>query len=137
MSMERWSTYDPTNPVAAARNYKTGLTLAADEVLASTSAVKLRDLGTLQVQAVIDNGAGIAPTSTPVGTWELYGSADGVNFSRDLDATAELAKIAAQGNVLVSSWAKFVNAPGIWVKLVYKRGSGGGAGASCTVNLVV
>lgn len=93
----------------------------------------------LTFTASITNGAGAAPTSTPVGTWTLFFSHDGVEYFQisTADVAAELAFIAAAGNTLVRKAAIIHDPPGRWIRASYTRGSGGGAGTSCTVTLEI
>jgi hypothetical protein len=102
-------------------------TLGASQAESAVQAVALAEDGRLDIQVVIDNGAGAAPTDTPVGTWKLFSSADGSTYSHVLDADETLAKIAPSGNVLVSRWVMLEDVPGTSCKLVYTRTSGGAA----------
>lgn len=129
-------------PMGATRThyteYHNGLDLGASVTAASiTALVELKYQGFLSVQVVIDNGAGAAPSDTPVGLWTLWASTDGVDFSQ-LDAaavTTELAVIAPNGNNVVSECAVFQNCPGRYVKVAYARTSGGGGNTDCHVHL--
>jgi hypothetical protein len=123
--------------IIARRNIRiTALSLAADTTLAATRSVVMQD-GHLSIHVSIDNGAGIAPTDTPVGVWELYTSGDGINFYRLTNAAivAELALIAPNGNNLVNAWAVFSNVPGTAAKLLYNQTSGGGTSAVATIDI--
>lgn len=113
--------------------------LSASEVLANVPFVSLYPNGELSAHVVIDNGAGGAPSDSPVGTWELWTSGDGVNYEQQVDPaiTSELAKIAAVGNAKVTKSANFVGVPGVAAKLVYVRGSGGASSARATISTVV
>ena len=83
--------------------------------------------GELNVQCLIDNGAGLAPTDTPVGVWQLWTDYGGGVFTRQTSTAidAELAKIAPNGNNLVNAAATFPPVPGTNAVLVYVRTSGG------------
>jgi len=118
-------------------NYKTGVSLAADEVIASTPYVSIKHGGTLSIQCVI-HGAALAdaPSNTPVGVFELYTSADGVEYSLVSEAITTLPAIAPNGNNRVSAWANFSNTPGVRAKVRYKRTSGGATLANVTMNVI-
>lgn len=95
--------------------------------------------GHVSFQVTIDNGAGGNPSDTPVGSWKIYATSDGVNFTEVKDASGdteiadELAKIAPNGNTAVSAYAIFDNFPGTAGKIAYVRSSGGGTDASARV----
>lgn len=118
--------------------YHNEINLGADVTEAAiTELVELKYQGFLSAQCIIDNGAGAAPSDTPIGVWRLYGSVDGETFTEIVssDITTELALIAPNGNNVVGAWAVFTNVPGRYVKLAYDRTSGGGGNSSCTVHL--
>jgi hypothetical protein len=102
-----------------------------------TALVELKYQGFLSVQCIIDNGSGGAPTDTPLGTWRLYSSVDGVTFTEltSVAVTTELALIAPNGNNVVGAWAVFTHVPGRYVKIAYSRTSGGGGDTSATLHL--
>jgi hypothetical protein len=81
----------------------------------------------------ITNGAGIAPTSTPVGAWTAEWSWDGVLWFLldDADVATQLGKLAPNGNNIVRRSAKFYGLPGSLLRLTFTRSSGGGAGTAC------
>jgi hypothetical protein len=122
----------------AGGNYKTAVTLAADEVVADLPYVSLRFGGFLAIQGIIHNVSGLAnaPTDTPVGVFELWASADDTNYSLVPDAAVKLANIAPNGNNVVSSWAVFENAPGTRIKVRWNNTSGGAGDSRCTMNIV-
>jgi hypothetical protein len=103
------------------------ITLGASQDISTVKSTSLGSDGRLDVQVVIDNGAGVAPTDTPAGAWQLWSSSDpdGVLWSRVTSADTELAKIAPSGNTLVSAYAVLEDVPGTSFKLVYARTSGG------------
>ena len=111
--------------------------LAADGVVASLGFVRLRYEGNIDIQCVIDNGSGGAPSDSPVGVWELWCSGDGTTFSPYTTSAivTELAKIAPNGNNVVSAYAVIPGVPGLYVKLRYNQTSGGGTNAKATVNI--
>jgi hypothetical protein len=102
------------------------VSLASDGTVADITAAPIRD-GRLSIHAVIHNGAGIAPTDSPVGVWELWVSSDNVTFYQLTSAAivSALAPIAAVGDTLVSEWVIFENTPGKYLKLRYNQTSGG------------
>jgi len=112
-------------------------TLAADETVANLPAVALQIGGHLDIHVSIDNGAGIAPTDTPVGVWELWCSSNGVDFYLYNPAAviSELALIAPNGNNLVDAWAVFANVPGTAVKVRYNASSGGATSARAILQI--
>lgn len=109
------------------------------EALLNTPASEVHERGELSVQCIIDNGAGGAPTDTPVGVWELYCSAT----SKDADyspvvieqLTTALARIAPNGNIRISAWVSLRGVPGKFAKFRYKKGSGGATSTRCTLNV--
>jgi hypothetical protein len=117
--------------------YFDNVALAASTVLADTSEIAIGAEGYVAIQVLIDNGAGGAPTDTPVGVWELHASGDGKRFTPVAYAnlTTELARIAPNGNNLVDAWAIITGLPGCAIKLRYLRTSGGGTNARATVHV--
>lgn len=105
------------------------LFLGSTETLTQTfmPGIGLQKGGEFNAQVLIDNGSGSAPTDNPVGSWQLWSSANGQDFSQVTSPAidAELAKIAPAGNTLVSKWAVFTNVPGTEAKLLYVATSGG------------
>jgi hypothetical protein len=87
--------------------------------------------------ALITNGSGAAPTSTPVGTWALHRSADGVTYYpiENADVVTEMTRMNATGNNLIQKQAIIHDVPGPWIMAAYTRGSGGGAGAVCDISI--
>lgn len=124
--------------MASRRNTKFTLTLGASSVLEQVKATSLGSDGRLDIQVVVDNGAGIAPTDTPAGTWQLWCSSDpdGQIWSRVTSAETELAKVAPVGNTLVSAYAVLEDVPGTQFRLLYVR-TGGGATARARVCVTV
>ncbi len=96
-------------------------------------ALKQEGLRELTLGVVITNGAGIAPTSAPVGTWSGEWSWDGDDWFPldDADVLAQFAKLSATGNNLVRQSAKISGVPGELARFTFTRSSGGGAGAAC------
>lgn len=113
------------------------ITLDADETLANVPAIPLQVGGELGVHVYITNGAGIAPTDSPVGVWEIYLSCDGQNYYRYASTaiTAELANCAATGNNLINAWSVFSQLPGTSAKVIYNATSGGLTSATAFVQL--
>ena len=111
--------------------------LAADGTVADIASFPIRQGGEVSIYCAIDNGAGIAPTDTPVGVWELWVSANGTDFYQITSAAivAELALIAPNGNNLVSAWAVFANVPGYLAKIRYNATSGGATSARATLHI--
>ena len=116
--------------MSSRRNTKfSDLLLGATQLLEQSKSTSLGSDGRLDIQVVIDNGAGAAPTDSPAGAFQLWCSSDpdGVLWSRVTQADAELAKIAPSGNTLVSAYAVLEDVPGTSFKLIYVRSSGGAA----------
>ena len=108
--------------------FRTKLLGASDTQALTPNVVLTRD-GELSVHVQIDNGSGANPSDSPVGTWQLWTSGDGVNYERQTSTAvdAELAKIAPNGNAKVNAAANFVGVPGSVAQLRYAYGSGGAA----------
>lgn len=114
--------------------------LAADSdtvALLGTSSVELQRGGEISIQCVVDNGAGAAPTDTPIGVWELYSSGTGTEYSPvELpQLTAALATIAPSGNVKISRWVTLRGVPGKFAKMRYKATSGGASSSRCFLGI--
>lgn len=125
-------------PMGAERKpykYRDRMVLSADDVVANLTGLPIRYQGYVSIQVFIDNGAGIAPTDSPVGVWELYVSTDGIKYTRLTNSLVdtELAKIAATGNNLIDTFAMFTGVPGTWLKLRYNQTSGGATSARADV----
>jgi hypothetical protein len=97
----------------------------AEPNLTGLASVSVKYSGYVSIQCTIDNGAGGAPSDTPLGSWELYTSADGTNYTKVSEADVELAKIAPNGNNKVDAVACFNGVPGSDFKVRYNRTSGG------------
>jgi hypothetical protein len=112
------------------------LSLAASSTVASTPEISIGPEGYVALQVFIDNGAGAAPSDTPVGVFELHCSGDGTRYTPRTNAAivAELALVAPNGNNVVDAWAVIPGVPGTTVKLRYVRTSGGGTDARATVH---
>lgn len=117
--------------------YSNAAALASDGVVASLGTVSVNYAGHVSIQCRIDNGAGAAPTDTPVGVWELWVSNNGNDYIQFTNAlvVAELAKIAPNGNNLVEAWAVFDGMPGTSFKLRYNATSGGAGNSRATVRI--
>lgn len=116
-----------------------GIALGADSDLDAVAAIEVdREDRYLAVQVIIDNGAGGAPTDLPIGVLELHCTGNGKDYSPVTGTliTAELAKVASNGNVLVSGWAILEGVPGT-AKLKYKRSSGGTIGSGARLRAFV
>ncbi|MDB4989907.1 MAG: hypothetical protein JWN04_5085 [Myxococcaceae bacterium] len=82
----------------------------------------------------VDDGAGGAPSDSPVGTWQLQRSLDGgVTWFRVLDADADLSKAATTGNKVANGMVIFNGLQGENWRLAYVRASGGGGNSRCTI----
>lgn len=123
-------------PMGASRTFSTSY-LNANNLGASitegsiTGMIELKYQGFLSVQCVLTAGG-----TSPIGTWTLWSSTDGVTFSQLSSAavTTEFTSINPAGSSL-SGFATFQNVPGRYVKVAYTRTSGGGSGCSCTLHL--
>jgi len=124
--------------MASRRNTKFTTTLGASTTLDAVKATSLGPDGRLDIQMNIDNGAGLAPTDTPAGSWQLWCTSDpeGALWSRVTSADEELKKIAPNGNALVSAYAVLEDVPGTSFKLLYVR-TGGGAASRARVCVTV
>lgn len=118
--------------------------LTANNLSAATVETTALDIGEergvrLTFTASITDGAGAAPSSAPVGVWTLFFSHDNVEYFliSTTEIANEMAFMNAVGNVLVRKAAIIHDPPGKWIKALYTRGSGGGAGTACTVKLEV
>jgi hypothetical protein len=107
--------------------------------LIATPAAELQRGGECSVQCIIDNGAGGAPTDTPIGTWECYASATGEAYSPVTTPllTTALATIAPNGNVKISAWIILRGVPGKFVKFRYKKGTGGAGSSRVSLSVTV
>lgn len=121
--------------MSSRRNTAFSMPLSASSVLDQVKETSLGPDGRLDLQVVVDNGAGIAPTDTPAGTWQLWCSSDPKRevWSRVTDAETTLAKVAPNGNNLVSAYAVLEDVPGTAFKLLYVRSSGGQTSARARV----
>lgn len=121
--------------------YSASNNLGASMVLANVGAFPVSYGGHVSIQCRIHNGAGAAPSDTPAGSWKLYASSNGVDFTEVTDTGSDttiadqLAKIAPNGNNVVNAYAVLDNVPGTSAKLLYVRSSGGGTNATATVNV--
>lgn len=93
-------------------------------VLATCPSIELGADKRVSLQCAIDNGAGLAPTDNPQGSFQLYFSADPLSapFIRNLLAEAGIANItgiAPNGNNLVSAQANFTDCPARYCKVLY------------------
>jgi hypothetical protein len=102
------------------------LNLGASQVESAVQSVTLGPESRLDILVTIDNGAGIAPTDSPIGTFKLF-AGDGSDYAHVIDADETLAKVAPAGNTFISRWISFDDVPGSSIKLVYTRTSGGAA----------
>jgi hypothetical protein len=117
--------------------YFTNLSLAADSDLTLAQEISVGERGYIGLQIRIHNGAGAAPSDTPIGVWELHCNAigPGGRFTQVVRTilTTELAYGAAVGNTLVDAWCIVAAVPGALAKLKYKRTSGGASSARADV----
>jgi uncharacterized protein YmfQ (DUF2313 family) len=118
-------------------NYLNNHAMSADFVLADVAPVEIKYSGFLSLQTIIDNGAGAAPTDTPVGVFEVWISSDGTDYTHwDPSATTtELARIAPNGNNVVNEVAVLTSVPGQYAKVLYNQTSGGGTDAKVTMHI--
>lgn len=112
--------------------------LTANNLSSAVSSVTFRPMAgfpsDLYVTASIDNGAGLAPTSAPVGTFILRMQVNGA-WSQIVDSYGTLAAISPAGNTLVLKTAIMPAAPPALMRIDYVPTSGGGAGTSCTLTV--
>lgn len=81
----------------------------------------------------IDNGAGAAPTDTPVGSFTLQTSWDASRWFDYPDASSALAAVSPTGNAVLSKAAVVRSVCAKYARVVYTRSSGGGTNSACTV----
>lgn len=119
------------------KRHLTTITLAADSSLDATPEITVGPQGFVAFQVLVDNGAGAAPSDTPIGTWLLHASA-GTRFTPIAnipDLTTMLARVAPAGNTLIDAWVILLDVPGSRAKLQYKFGSGGAGNSRATVDV--
>lgn len=109
------------------------------EALANTPWIEVFEGGELSISCVIDNGAGAAPTDTPIGVWELYcaptSATEGFVPVVVEQLTAALGRIAPNGNVRIRGWVILRGVPGKFAKVRYKALSGGASSTRCTLTV--
>ncbi|HMJ16585.1 MAG TPA: hypothetical protein VK524_34460 [Polyangiaceae bacterium] len=119
-------------PMGAERkHYETYLNAQSLGSAFTGAAFEIRYGGHVSIVMEISNGAGIAPTDTPLGTWVYETSIDGTKWIPETDTaiTTPIGTLAAVGNTLVSKVAKLSNVGGKWGRLRYVYTSGGAVSA--------
>lgn len=122
--------------------------LGATQNLTDVVPVPLRGDGSFSIHVLIDNGSGAASTDSPAGTWEIWTSADGVNYvdSSGLNADpndsafgqysgAISTRLPVSAHAFVAYPFKAGGLPGTSIKLRYVRTSGGGGDSRATVTI--
>lgn len=111
------------------------------QTLATAESITVPESGLVSVVCSVDNGTeDQAPTDNPNGALKMYACGavtDTAEFVPVTKADADLLVISPKGdNVNVKGIASFECTPGVAIKIVYVRSSGGGSGSRIRVRVI-